>query len=121
MPQQKREDLLEQVLSRNNLFRALDRVKANRGAPETDGMTTKVHPEYLKEHWLSIREGLYAGTYSPAPVRRVEIPKPGGSGVRQLGIPTVLDRLIQQALAQVLGRIFDPAMASARIVVPIRP
>jgi group II intron reverse transcriptase/maturase len=99
--------LLEQVLSRENLLQALKRVKANRGAPGIDGMTVKQLPEYLKEAWPGIREALLAGTYQPSPVRRVEIPKPGG-GVRLLGIPTVLDRLIQQALAQVLGKLFDP-------------
>ena len=106
------EDLLEQVLSRENLFAALDRVKANRGAPGIDGMTVKELPEHLKEHWLSIREALRAGTYRPLPVRRVEIPKPGG-GERLLGIPTVLDRLIQQALSQVLGRLFNPHFSDA--------
>ncbi|MNZ58999.1 Group II intron-encoded protein LtrA [compost metagenome] len=100
-------DLLEQVLSRENLFQALKRVKANRGAPGIDGMTVKQLPDYLKEAWPGIREALLAGTYQPSPVRRVEIPKPGG-GVRLLGIPTALDRLIQQALAQVLGKLFDP-------------
>lgn len=99
--------LLEQVLSRENLFQALKRVKANRGAPGIDGMTVKQLPDYLKEAWPGIREALLAGTYQPSPVRRVEIPKPGG-GVRLLGIPTALDRLIQQALAQVLGKLFDP-------------
>lgn len=106
------EDLLEQVLSRQNLFAALDRVKANRGAPGVDGMTVKELPEYLKEHWPAIREALRAGTHHPSPVRRVEIPKPGG-GERLLGIPTVLDRLIQQALAQVLGRLFNPHFSDA--------
>src|SRR5690606_13724287 len=75
-------DLLEQVLDRTNLIQALSRVKANRGAPGVDGMTVKELPEYLKENWPSIREALYAGTYQPTPVKRVEIPKPGGSGVR---------------------------------------
>lgn len=106
------EDLLEQVLSRENLFAALDRVKANRGAPGIDGMTVKELPSYLKEHWPGIREALRAGSYHPSPVRRVEIPKPGG-GERLLGIPTVLDRLIQQALAQVLGKLFNPHFSDA--------
>ena len=106
------EDLLEQVLSRDNLLQALDRVKANRGAPGIDGMTTRQLPEYLKEHWPAIRESLTSGTYQPSPVRRVEIPKPGG-GERLLGIPTVLDRLIQQALSQVLGKLFDPHFSDA--------
>lgn len=112
-PNASEEDLLEQVLDRNNLLQALSRVMANRGAPGIDGMTVKELPSYLKEHWPAIREALHAGTYQPTPVRRVEIPKPGGSGVRLLGIPTVLDRLIQQALAQVLGRLFDPHFSDA--------
>ena len=107
------EALLEQVLSRDNMFRALSRVEANRGAPGIDGMTTKELPSYLKEHWPAIREALYAGSYQPTSVRRVEIPKPGGDGVRLLGIPTTLDRLIQQALAQVLGKLFDPHFSDA--------
>jgi RNA-directed DNA polymerase len=106
------EDLLEQVLSRDNLLRALKSVKANRGSPGVDGMTVQALSEYLKEQWPSIREALFAGTYRPSPVKRVEIPKPGG-GERMLGIPTVLDRLIQQALAQVLGRLFDPHFSDA--------
>lgn len=112
-PNASEEDLLEQVLDRTNLFRALSRVEANRGAPGIDGMTVKELPSYLKEHWPLIREALYAGTFQPTPVRRVEIPKPGGSGVRLLGIPTALDRLIQQALAQVLGKLFEPHFSDA--------
>lgn len=104
------EYLLEQVLDRENLLQALKRVKANGGAPGVDGLTVNELSEHLKEHWPSIRAALYAGTYKPSPVRRVEIPKPGG-GERLLGIPTVLDRLIQQALAQVLGRLFDPSFS----------
>lgn len=106
------QSLLEQVLDRENLLAALQRVKANRGAPGADGMTVLELPEYLKEHWPAIREALLAGTYKPSPVRRVEIPKPGG-GVRLLGIPTALDRLIQQALAQVLGQLFDPSFSDS--------
>lgn len=106
-------DLLEQVLNRENMFQALSRVKANRGAPGIDGMTVEQLPEYLKEHWPAIREALYAGNYHPTPVRRVEIPKPGGQGVRLLGIPTTLDRLIQQALAQVMVKLFDPHFSEA--------
>lgn len=102
--------LLEQVLDRENLLRALKRVKANRGAPGIDGMTVMELPTYLLEAWPAIREALCAGTYRPQAVRRVEIPKPGG-GVRLLGIPTALDRLIQQALAQVLGPLFDPSFS----------
>jgi len=105
-------DLLERMLGRDNLFQALARVEGNRGAPGVDGMTTKQLREYLKEHWPAIREALTSGTYQPSPVRRVEIPKPGG-GERLLGIPTVLDRLIQQALSQVLGGLFDPHFSEA--------
>jgi len=104
--------LLEQALDRENLLAALKRVKANRGAPGIDGMTVNELPEYLKEAWPAIREALLAGTYRPQAVRRVEIPKPGG-GVRLLGIPTALDRFIQQALAQVLSRLFDPTFSES--------
>lgn len=103
-------DLLEQVLDRENLLRALKRVKANRGAPGIDGMTVEALPKYLLEAWPAIREALRAGTYRPQAVRRVEIPKPGG-GMRLLGIPTALDRLVQQALAQVMGPLFDPSFS----------
>jgi group II intron reverse transcriptase/maturase len=106
------EDLLERVLGRDNMLQALGRVEANRGSPGVDGMTTRQLREYLKEHWPTIREALMSGTYQPSPVRRVEIPKPGG-GERLLGIPTALDRLIQQALAQVLGGLFDPHFSDA--------
>jgi len=92
---------MERVCERENCKRALARVKANKGAPGVDGMTVEQLPEFLKQHWPAIREQLLSGTYKPQPVRRVEIPKPGG-GVRKLGIPTVLDRLIQQAVMQVL-------------------
>lgn len=107
------EDLLEQVLSESNVIEALSRVQQNRGAPGIDGMTVKELPEYLHEAWPTIATELQAGTYQPQPVRRVEIPKPGGKGVRLLGIPTVLDRVIQQALAQVLGPLFDPHFSDA--------
>ncbi len=95
------------MLSRGNLGRALKRVEANRGAPGVDGMTTGELRPWLREHWAAVREALDAGTYRPSPVRRVVIPKPGG-GERLLGVPTCLDRLIQQAIAQVLTPIFDP-------------
>lgn len=104
--------LLEQVLDRENLLAALKRVKANRGSPGIDGMTVTQLPEYLKEAWPAIREALFAGTYRPQAVRRVEIPKPGG-GERLLGIPTALDRFIQQALAQVLSQLFDPTFSES--------
>jgi RNA-directed DNA polymerase len=99
--------LLEQVLSRKNMQRAWKRVKANKGAPGVDNMSIKEFPECVRAKWDSIRESLLAGTYQPLPVKRVEIPKPTG-GTRPLGIPTVLDRVIQQAIYQVLMPIFDP-------------
>ena len=101
------EGVWERILERANLFAALKRVKENGGAPGIDGMTVAELPAYLKAHWLDIRAQLDAGSYQPQPVRRVEIPKPDG-GVRLLGIPTVLDRLIQQAMAQVLTPLFEP-------------
>jgi len=100
----------EQVFERKNLLAALKRVKENKGAPGIDGMTVDELPEYLKAHWLDIRAQLDAGTYEPQPVRRHEIPKPEG-GVRLLGIPTVLDRLIQQAMAQVMTLLFEPGFS----------
>jgi group II intron reverse transcriptase/maturase len=98
---------MEEVLRKENLQRALKRVRANKGAPGVDGMTVEQLPEHLEKHWPAIREQLLGGTYIPKPVRVVEIPKPGG-GSRMLGIPTVLDRLIQQAVSQEIGRLFDP-------------
>jgi RNA-directed DNA polymerase len=98
--------LMEEVCERENLKEALRRVKANKGSAGVDGMTVGDITDYLKQHWPVIREQLLNGTYEPKPVRRVEIPKPGG-GVRKLGIPTVLDRLIQQAVMQVLQRQWD--------------
>ena len=98
--------LMEEVCERENLKAALRQVKANKGSPGVDGMTVAGIKDYLKEHWPAIREQLLNGTYEPKPVRRVEIPKPDG-GVRKLGIPTVLDRLIQQAVMQVLQRRWD--------------
>ncbi|HME11059.1 MAG TPA: group II intron reverse transcriptase/maturase [Bryobacteraceae bacterium] len=98
--------LMEEVCERENLKEALRRVKANKGSAGVDGMTVGGITDYLKQHWPAIREQLLNGTYEPRPVRRVEIPKPDG-GVRKLGIPTVLDRLIQQAVMQVLQRRWD--------------
>jgi RNA-directed DNA polymerase len=98
--------LMEEVCERENLKEALRQVKANKGSAGIDGMTVGQLSDYLKEHWPIIREQLLNGTYEPKPVRRVEISKPDG-GVRKLGIPTVLDRLIQQAVMQVLQRSWD--------------
>ncbi len=103
--------LLEEVLCRENLMAAYARVVSNGGAPGIDGMSVEDLMPYCREHWAAIREKLFQGTYRPAPVRRVTIPKPGG-GRRHLGIPTVLDRMIQQALHQVLQSIFDPTFAN---------
>src|SRR5216683_487944 len=99
--------LMEEVCERENLKEALRRVKANKGSPGVDGMTVDEITGYLKQHWPAIREQLLQGTYEPQPVRRVEIPKPDGGGVRKLGIPSVLDRFIQQAVTQVLQRRWD--------------
>lgn len=99
--------LLERALERKHMLHALQRVERNSGAPGVDGMTVEELRPFLRTHWGRIREELLQGRYTPLPVRRVEIPKPGGER-RHLGIPTVLDRLIQQALLQVLTPIFDP-------------
>lgn len=101
------ERLMEEVLERDNLKKALRRVQSNKGSAGVDGMTVEQLPAYLTTHWPDIREQLQSGAYKPQPVRRVEIPKPDG-GVRKLGIPTVLDRFIQQAGMQVLQTQFDP-------------
>jgi RNA-directed DNA polymerase len=100
------EQWMEEVCERENCKQALARVKANKGSPGADRMTVQQLPEHLKQHWPAIREQLLTGTYKPQPVKRVEIPKPDG-GVRKLGIPTVLDRMIQQAVMQVLQRKWD--------------
>jgi RNA-directed DNA polymerase len=101
------ENLLERVLSRDNVQKAWKRVKANKGVPGIDNMSIDDFPEFARAQWDNIRDSLMAGTYQPSPVKRVEIPKPTG-GKRPLGIPTVLDRLIQQAMYQVMMPIFDP-------------
>jgi len=100
-------DLMDRIVERGNLVRALKRVRANQGSPGVDGLTVEELPAYLREHWPGIREQLLTGRYQPSAVQRCEIPKPGG-GVRQLGIPTVLDRFIQQAVLQVLQPQVDP-------------
>ena len=102
------EDLMERVVTQENATAAWLAVKRNGGAPGIDGMTTQQLRDHVRKHWENIRSKLLAGTYAPSPVRRVEIPKPNGGGVRLLGIPTVLDRWIQQMLLQVLQTLFDP-------------
>jgi RNA-directed DNA polymerase len=104
--------LMEKVLAAENLRRAWKRVKANRGAPGIDGMPIEDFAAFAREQWPTIRERLSDGSYRPQPVRRVMIPKPGG-GERPLGIPSVTDRLIQQAIAQVLTPIFDPEFSES--------
>ncbi|AIM16913.1 DNA polymerase [Bacillus sp. X1(2014)] len=99
--------LLNQILSRENMLLALQRVEKNKGSHGVDMMPVQSLRQHIVENWISIKEAILKGTYEPMPVRRVEIPKPDG-GVRLLGIPTVTDRLIQQAIAQVLSRIYDP-------------
>jgi group II intron reverse transcriptase/maturase len=101
---------MQRVLARPNLMRALKRVRRNKGSAGIDGMTVDELPDWLKEHWPRVREELLAGSYQPTPVRRATLPKPDG-GERKLGIPTVLDRLIQQALLQVLQPRFDPTFS----------
>ena len=104
------ERLLERIVERRNMLRAMNRVIANKGAPGIDGMTTSQLKGYLKRHWHKIKQDLLNGDYRPLPVRRKEIDKPDG-GVRLLGIPTVLDRCIQQAIAQVVEQIWDPTFS----------
>jgi len=104
------EALMEEVCKRDNLLKALQRVKANKGSAGIDGMSVDELPDYLKQHWATIRGQLLSGTYQPQPVKRVEIPKPGG-GLRKLGIPCVLDRFVQQAVLQVLQPQWDPTFS----------
>src|SRR6202162_598531 len=104
------EQLMEEVCDRRNLERAWKRVRRNKGSPGVGGMTIDDAKDYLREHWPSIRSKLLAGTYQPQPVKRVEIPKPDG-GVRKLGVPCVVDRLIQQAMLQVLQERWDPTFS----------
>lgn len=104
------EQLMEEICQAENCKQALARVKSNKGSPGIDGMTVEKLPDYLKQHWPQVREQLLSGTYKPQPVKRVEIPKPDG-GMRKLGIPTALDRLIQQMVLQVLQRGWDPTFS----------
>jgi len=106
------ERLMEEICKRENCLQALKRVKSNGGSAGIDGMTVEELTGYLKDHWAAIKEDLLRGTYKPKPVRRVEIPKPEG-GKRKLGIPTVLDRFIQQAVMQVLQRRWDPTFSNS--------
>lgn len=105
------ERLMEEVCELGNWQQAIKRVKANKGSPGVDGMTVNELPDFLKQHGLEIGEQLRKGTYKPQPVLRVEIPKPDGSGMRKLGIPTALDRFIQQAVLQVLQKRWDPTFS----------
>ena len=105
-------ELLEDVLASDNLALAWKRVKANKGAPGIDGMTVEDFPAHARAHWPAVRQQIRDGRYRPQAVRRVEIPKPDG-GKRMLGIPTVMDRMIQQAIAQVLTPIFDPTFSES--------
>ena len=104
------EQLMEEVCDRENLERAWKRVRANKGGPGVDGLTIDAAKDYLREHWPNIRAQLLEGTYQPLPVKRVEIPKPDG-GARKLGVPCVVDRLIQQAMLQVLQERWDPTFS----------
>ena len=104
--------LMERVVARGNLVAALARVQRNGGSPGVDGMTVEGLPGYVREQWPQIREALLAGTYRPQPVKRVEIPKPGG-GVRTLGVPTGLDRFIQQAMLQGLQPEWDTTFSAS--------
>lgn len=106
-------DLMGWVLEPSNLQKAWQRVKTNKGAPGIDQMSLEEFPAYVREQWPSIRQSLLDGTYQPQPVRRVVIPKPGGKGERMLGIPCILDRVIQQAILQVLTPKFDPEFSES--------
>ena len=110
-----RHQLMEEVCEQENLKQALQQVKANKGSPGIDGITVEELSGYLQQHWLDIREQLLKGTYKPKPVRRVEIEKPDGGGMRKLGIPCVLDRFIQQAVLQVVQRQWDPTFSDHRL------
>jgi RNA-directed DNA polymerase len=107
------EQLMEAVVERENMRLALKQVERNKGAAGVDKMTIAQLRAYLREYWLRIKEELLAGSYQPQPVRKVEIPKPGSKGMRMLGIPTVIDRLIQQALHQVLSPLFEPSFSES--------
>lgn len=105
--------LMAKVVAKANVLKAWKQVKSNQGAPGSDGMTLEDFPAYAREHWLTIRQSLLDGTYYPQPVRRVSIPKPNGGRERLLGVPCVVDRVIQQAILQVLTPIFDPGFSAS--------
>src|SRR5260370_24189319 len=107
------EQLMEEVCNRGNLERAWKRVRRNKGSPGVDGMTIDDAKDYLREHWPSIRSQLLAGTYQPQPAKRLEIPKPDG-GVRKLGVPCVVARLLQQARLQDLQERWYPTLSEHR-------
>jgi RNA-directed DNA polymerase len=103
---------MEELCERGNMRAALQQVRANKGAPGIDAMHVEELPAFLKAHWLAIKEQLLQGTYQPQLIKRVEIPKPGSREKRKLGIPCVLDRLIQQAMLQVLQWRWDPTFSA---------
>jgi RNA-directed DNA polymerase len=107
------DNLMERILERDNVKRAWQRAKSKKGAPGSDGMRLDEFPAYAREHWSEIRQSLMDGSYQPRPVRRVVIPKPRGKGERKLGVPCVIDRVIQQAILQVLTPIFDPGFSES--------
>lgn len=107
------DNLMERILERDNVQQAWLRVRSNRGAPGSDGMSLEDFPDYAREHWSKIRQSLRNGSYQPRPVRRVSIPKPHGKGERKLGVPCVIDRVIQQAILQVLSPIFEPEFSES--------
>jgi hypothetical protein len=111
--------IMEEVCERKNLKEALRQVRSNKGSAGVDGMTVDKLGDYLKRHWPVILEQLLNGIYEPKPVRRVEIPKPDGGGVRKLGIPTVLDRFVQQAVMQVLQRRWNPTFSRHDLIRPL--
>ncbi len=111
---------MEEVVGRENLQRALKRVCANKGSPGVDGMTVEELKDHLRTHWPEIRQQLLEGQYTPQPVKQVLIPKPDG-GSRTLGIPTVVDRFIQQALLQALTPMYDPGFSDSQLWVQARP
>jgi RNA-directed DNA polymerase len=107
------DNLMARILERDNVAKAWQRVKSNKGAPGSDGMPLEDFPAYARDHWQEIRQSLLDGSYQPRPARRVVIPKPRGKGERKLGVPCVIDRVIQQAILQVLTPMFDPAFSES--------